>query len=101
MTAETDTPQSSGSCCSSTGSCHDGTVEVGSGAVTAVYKVTGMTCGHCEGAVTAELTALPGVTSVKAVAATGEVTVISGAPLADEDVRAAVDEAGYELAGRA
>ncbi|MET9607902.1 heavy-metal-associated domain-containing protein [Streptomyces sp. NPDC006512] len=101
MTSETDTPQSSGSCCSPAGSCHDGTVEVQSGAVTAVYKVTGMTCGHCEGAVTAELTALPGVTSVKAVAATGEVTVISAAPLTEEDVRAAVDEAGYELAGRA
>ncbi|UQX01239.1 heavy-metal-associated domain-containing protein [Streptomyces sp. RerS4] len=68
---------------------------------TAVYKVTGMTCGHCEGAVTAELTALPGVTSVKAVAATGEVTVVSAAPLAEADVRAAVDEAGYEFAGQA
>ncbi|ATZ26616.1 heavy-metal-associated domain-containing protein [Streptomyces lavendulae] len=67
---------------------------------TAVYKVTGMTCGHCEGAVTAELTALAGVSSVKAAAATGEVTVVSAAPLAEEDVRAAVDEAGYELAGR-
>ncbi|MEV7545182.1 MULTISPECIES: heavy-metal-associated domain-containing protein [unclassified Streptomyces] len=66
-----------------------------------VYKVTGMTCGHCEGAVTAELTALPGVTSVKAVASTGEVTVVSAAPLAEADVRAAVDEAGYELAGQA
>ncbi|MFF2192214.1 heavy-metal-associated domain-containing protein [Streptomyces sp. NPDC001594] len=65
-----------------------------------VYKVTGMTCGHCEGAVTAELTALPGVTSVKAVASTGEVTVVSAAPLAEADVRAAVDEAGYELAGQ-
>ncbi|MFD0356446.1 heavy-metal-associated domain-containing protein [Streptomyces sp. NPDC127110] len=64
-----------------------------------VYKVTGMTCGHCEGAVTAELTALPGVTSVKAVAATGEVTVESQAPLSEDAVRAAVDEAGYELAG--
>ncbi|MFJ3879577.1 heavy-metal-associated domain-containing protein [Streptomyces sp. NPDC090077] len=64
-----------------------------------VYKVTGMTCGHCEGAVTAELTALPGVTSVKAVAATGEVTVESQVPLSEADVRAAVDEAGYELAG--
>lgn len=67
---------------------------------TTVYRVTGMTCGHCEGAVTTELSALPGVKSVKAVAATGEVTVTSAAPLADEDVRAAVDEAGYELAGR-
>ncbi|MEU9419564.1 heavy-metal-associated domain-containing protein [Streptomyces sp. NPDC051000] len=68
---------------------------------TTVYRVTGMTCGHCEGAVTGELTALPGVTSVKAVAATGEVTVISTAPLDEDAVRAAVDEAGYELAGQA
>ncbi|KJY47805.1 MULTISPECIES: heavy-metal-associated domain-containing protein [unclassified Streptomyces] len=68
---------------------------------TTVYRVTGMTCGHCEGAVTTEISALPGVSSVKAVAATGEVTVVSAAALADEDVRAAVDEAGYEFAGRA
>ncbi|MER5729391.1 heavy-metal-associated domain-containing protein [Streptomyces sp. NPDC002138] len=68
---------------------------------TTVYRVTGMTCGHCEGAVTAELTALPGVSAVKAVAATGEVTVVSAAPLAEDDVRAAVDEAGYTYAGRA
>ncbi|MFE6835466.1 heavy-metal-associated domain-containing protein [Streptomyces sp. NPDC057705] len=67
---------------------------------TTVYRVTGMTCGHCEGAVTAEISALAGVSTVKAVAATGEVTVVSAAPLADEDVRAAVDEAGYEFAGR-
>ncbi|MDJ0379743.1 cation transporter [Streptomyces sp. G-G2] len=68
---------------------------------TTVYRVTGMTCGHCEGAVTSELTALPGVSSVKAVAATGEVTVVSAAPLTEDDVRAAVDEAGYAYAGRA
>ncbi|WP_327252828.1 heavy-metal-associated domain-containing protein [Streptomyces sp. NBC_01244] len=68
---------------------------------TTVYRVTGMTCGHCEGAVTAELTALAGVTSVKAVAATGEVTVVSAAPLDEAAVRAAVDEAGYEFAGQA
>ncbi|MFI6004665.1 heavy-metal-associated domain-containing protein [Streptomyces sp. NPDC051366] len=68
---------------------------------TTVYRVTGMTCGHCEGAVTTEISALPGVSSVKAVAATGEVTVVSAAALADEDVAAAVDEAGYEFAGRA
>ncbi|GGZ78820.1 heavy-metal-associated domain-containing protein [Streptomyces echinoruber] len=71
------------------------------GSVTTVYKVTGMSCGHCEGSVSAELTRLPGVTSVRAVAATGEVTVVSEAPLDEEAVRAAVDEAGFELAGRA
>ncbi|EFL25997.1 heavy metal-associated domain protein [Streptomyces himastatinicus ATCC 53653] len=66
--------------------------------VTAVYQVTGMTCGHCEGAVAEEIGALDGVSSVKAVASTGQVTVVSAAPLADDAVRAAVDEAGYELA---
>lgn len=70
------------------------------GQVTAVYQVTGMTCGHCEGAVSGELAGLTGVTSVRAVAATGQVTVVSAAPLGDEDVRAAVDEAGYELVGK-
>ncbi|MFE2168005.1 heavy-metal-associated domain-containing protein [Streptomyces sp. NPDC059447] len=68
---------------------------------TTVYRVSGMSCGHCEGSVTNELSALPGVDSVKAVAATGEVTVVSDAPLAEEDVRAAIDEAGYELVGQA
>ncbi|MFD7501095.1 heavy-metal-associated domain-containing protein [Streptomyces sp. NPDC001700] len=66
--------------------------------VTAVYQVTGMTCGHCEGAVAEEIGALDGVSSVKAVASTGQVTVVSTAPLDAEAVRAAVDEAGYELA---
>ncbi|MCX4762285.1 heavy-metal-associated domain-containing protein [Streptomyces sp. NBC_01275] len=78
MTAQTDTP----------------------GTVTAVYKVSGMSCGHCEGAVSGELSELPGVTSVKAVASAGEVTVVSTAALDEEAVRAAVDEAGFELVGR-
>ncbi|MEU5768794.1 heavy-metal-associated domain-containing protein [Streptomyces asoensis] len=71
------------------------------GSVTAVYKVSGMSCGHCEGAVSGELSELSGVTSVKAVASTGEVTVVSAAALDEEAVRAAVDEAGFELVGRA
>ncbi|WP_267243925.1 heavy-metal-associated domain-containing protein [Streptomyces sp. PR69] len=65
--------------------------------VTTVYQVSGMTCGHCEGAVTSELSALKGVVSVQAVAATGQVTVVSDAPLNEAAVREAVDEAGYEL----
>ncbi|MFD3523704.1 heavy-metal-associated domain-containing protein [Streptomyces sp. NPDC058653] len=75
--------------------------ETATDAVTTVYAVTGMTCGHCEGAVTDEISALSGVTSVKAEASTGRVTVISQAPLDESAVRAAVDEAGYELAGQA
>jgi copper chaperone CopZ len=71
------------------------------GSVTTVYKVTGMSCGHCEGSVSGEISEIPGVTSVKAVASTGEVTVVSEAALDEEAVRAAVDEAGFELAGQA
>ncbi|MEW2044590.1 heavy-metal-associated domain-containing protein [Streptomyces sp. NPDC005476] len=78
MTARTDTP----------------------GSVTTVYKVSGMSCGHCEGAISGELSELDGVTSVKAVASTGEVTVVSAAALDEEAVRAAVDEAGFELVGQ-
>ncbi|MCS0638630.1 heavy-metal-associated domain-containing protein [Streptomyces sp. LP05-1] len=98
--AKTELPQATGSCCSPSGSCHDGAGAT-DGAVTTVYEVTGMSCGHCEGAVSAELTELAGVTSVQAVAATGRVTVVSEGPLEEAAVRAAVDEAGYELVGRA
>ncbi|MFZ4208043.1 heavy-metal-associated domain-containing protein [Streptomyces griseoincarnatus] len=69
------------------------------GSVTTVYKVTGMSCGHCEGAVSGEISQLAGVSSVTAVASSGEVTVVSAAPLEEAAVRAAVDEAGFELAG--
>jgi len=68
-------------------------------AVTSTYTVTGMTCEHCVDAVTGELSALPGVEGVQIDLGTGTVTVTSAAPLRDEQVRAAVDEAGYELAG--
>ncbi|MFF5158179.1 heavy-metal-associated domain-containing protein [Streptomyces sp. NPDC000348] len=95
------TQTNSGSCCSSGGSCGSGaTTDVQGLGVTTVYKVSGMTCGHCEGAVSQEISALDGVTAVTAVARTGEVTVTSAAPLDEEAVRAAVDEAGYELVGR-
>lgn len=67
----------------------------------AVYSVSGMSCGHCESAITREVTAIPGVTSVKAVASTGLLTIGSEQPVDEDAVRAAVDEAGYELVGKA
>jgi len=67
------------------------------GSVTTVYQVSGMSCGHCEGSVSGEISGIEGVTSVKAVASTGEVTVVSATPLDEDAVRAAVDEAGFEL----
>ncbi|MFE0426039.1 heavy-metal-associated domain-containing protein [Streptomyces sp. NPDC058953] len=86
-------------CCGG-GSCGtDAAPAESAGAVTTVYKVTGMTCGHCEGAISAEVSQIAGVTSVTAVAASGLVTVVSEAPLDEAAVRAAVDEAGYEVAG--
>ncbi|MFD4544633.1 heavy-metal-associated domain-containing protein [Streptomyces sp. NPDC058466] len=71
------------------------------GSVTDVYKVSGMSCGHCEGSVSSEIAEIAGVSSVKAVASTGEVTVVSEAPLDEAALRAAVDEAGFELVGKA
>ena len=62
------------------------------------YRVTGMTCEHCARAVSGEVAHLEGVTDVQVDLPTGEVTVTSAAPLDTDDVRAAVDEAGYELA---
>jgi len=67
-------------------------------AVTNTYTVSGMTCSHCVQAVTGELSSLPGVGDVTIDLASGAVTVTSDVPLTDDQVRAAVDEAGYELA---
>jgi copper chaperone len=63
----------------------------------ATYTVTGMTCSHCAQAVTTEVSNLPGVTDVDVDLASGQVQVVSDAPLDDAAVRAAVDEAGYEV----
>lgn len=61
------------------------------------YSVTGMTCGHCAGAVSEEIGALEGVDSVEVdlvAGGTSAVHVTSSAPLDDAAVAAAVDEAG-------
>ena len=63
----------------------------------ASYRVVGMTCGHCVQAVTGELSRLDGVTGVEVDLASGRVDVTSTAPLPEEAVRLAVDEAGYHL----
>ncbi len=60
--------------------------------------MTGMTCGHCVSAVTAEVSKLPGVRDVAVDLPTGAVTVVSDAPLAQPAIRDAIEEAGYELA---
>ena len=66
---------------------------------TASYTVVGMTCGHCVTSVTEEVSQLPGVTAVEVDLASGGLTVTSDAPVDESAVRAAVAEAGYEVAG--
>lgn len=62
------------------------------------FRVTGMTCSHCEHAVSDEVSRLPGVEAVDVDASTGRLIVTSTAPISDEQVLAAVDEAGYTAA---
>ncbi len=61
------------------------------------YAVRGMTCDHCAGAVTAEVTKIPGVTGVQGDVAAGRLTVDADQPVAAETVAEAVEEAGYEV----
>ena len=62
------------------------------------FTVAGMTCRHCEMAVSAELSKLAGVTRIVVDIATGTVITESVETLPIDVVAAAVDEAGYELA---
>ncbi|GAB1516220.1 heavy-metal-associated domain-containing protein [Actinophytocola sp. KF-1] len=61
------------------------------------YTVTGMTCDHCVRSVTEEVSALDGVTGVSVDLSTGRVTVASDEEVGVAEVRAAVEEAGYQL----
>ncbi|MBP2320057.1 copper ion binding protein [Kibdelosporangium banguiense] len=62
------------------------------------YTVQGMTCGHCVSSVTEEVGSIDGVQQVDVDLASGLVTVTSDRDLSEDDVRAAVTEAGYQLA---
>ncbi len=65
----------------------------------ASYLVTGVTCGHCVASVTEEITKIDGVTAVAVDLPTGAVTVTSDRPVDDSQIRAAIEEAGYQLTG--
>ncbi|KAA5826124.1 heavy-metal-associated domain-containing protein [Saccharopolyspora hirsuta] len=64
----------------------------------ATYTVTGMTCEHCVRSVTEEVGEIDGVTGVRVDLPTGAVTVTSDQEIGVDQVRAAVEEAGYQLA---
>lgn len=76
-------------------------IDQGNSMTTHTYAVSGMTCGHCSAAVTSELKSIDGVTAVHVdlvAGGTSSVTVDSQAPLDEDQVAAALDEAGdYHL----
>lgn len=61
------------------------------------YLVKGMNCGHCRASVSEELAEVEGVDGVEIDLASGRVEV-NGGSFRDEDVEAAVEEAGYRMA---
>lgn len=63
---------------------------------TVTYRVPGVSCEHCRSAITSEVSGVAGVESVDVDLEAKTVTV-SGAPLDEEAVVAAIDEAGYEV----
>ena len=63
-----------------------------------IVAVPGMSCAHCEAAVKGEVGKLAGVDEVRVDLGTKLVTVI-GTDLDLNEIAAAVDEAGYEVAG--
>ncbi len=95
---DTDTSATAGGCgCTDTTAHASGAEQDTTALSTAIYSVTGMTCGHCVSAVSTEIGTLAGVHGVAVDLPTGAVTVTSTAPLGEADVAAAVDEAGYTL----
>ena len=65
---------------------------------TAIYVVEGMHCSHCEAAVVRAVESVEGVNSAKA-SASAKTLTIEG-PAVEEDIRAAVEKAGYTFKGR-
>ena len=66
---------------------------------TITYAVPGIHCGHCEAAVKHETSGVPGVESVH-VDLDAKLVTITGERLDDGALRAAIDEAGYEVASQ-
>ncbi|MGX6969112.1 heavy-metal-associated domain-containing protein [Corynebacterium sp. c7Ub_26] len=59
------------------------------------YKISGMTCSHCERAVRDEVSEIPGIHVDEVSQETGMLTVSSDDDIKDMKVLEAVEEAGY------
>jgi copper chaperone len=64
---------------------------------TLTYSVPAVSCAHCQAAITDEVSTVAGVESVEVDLDTKTVTV-TGEPLDEQAIIAAIDEAGYEVA---
>lgn len=63
---------------------------------TKTFLVPGMTCGHCKGAVTDELSKINGVTNIDVDLDSKRVTIESEAVVEWQVIVDAIDEAGFE-----
>ena len=61
------------------------------------YSVPGISCGHCRAAITAEVEKLAGIETVD-VNLEHKLVTVTGPGLDDSALRAAIDEAGYDIA---
>jgi copper chaperone len=61
------------------------------------YSVPGVHCDHCTAAIEGEVSPLAGVTAV-AVDLDVKTVTVTGDALDDAAIRAAIDEAGYDVA---
>jgi copper chaperone CopZ len=62
-----------------------------------VINIKGMTCGHCEGRVTAKLLEISGVTAVVANSEKANATITADAPVDAQSIDTAVRQAGYSV----
>ena len=60
-------------------------------------EIKGMTCGHCEGRVNAEIMAIPGVIGVVASAEKANAVINSDSEISKDEIERAVQAAGYSL----
>ena len=69
---------------------------------TQTFPVTGLTCAHCVGAITSEVSAVQGVTDVRidlVAGGTSTLSVTADKTLTEAELAVALDEAGdYQLA---
>jgi len=61
------------------------------------YSIPGVSCEHCRAAITGEVSKVEGVTGVEVDLDT-KLVVVHGESVSDAEVRAAIDDAGYDVA---